>query len=219
MFRTAWVALALTVGLGGALTACSADGTEPDATSASTTSESPAAATPTELSFGDSESVTWAPTEALSADLSIRVEGVREGDFADFEGLDGAGITEDNQPFYVDAVIANEGPADLGGLDAPLYLLDSDGTLSPPWRFAERFRPCDSGPLPEPFGAGDEAEMCLVFLASPGAAFESVTFQPSVEDPSLRWTGELTEPAERATRRRTTRQRSGDGSQPRSKRR
>ena len=52
----------------------------------------------------------------------------------------------DNQPFYVDAVIANEGEADLGGLDVPLYLLDSNGTLSPPWGFASRSGPCELGP-------------------------------------------------------------------------
>ena len=124
---------------------------------------------------------TWAPTADLAGELSISVDRVREGDFADFDGLVGSGITADNQPFYVDAVIANEGDADFGGLDVPLYLQDSNGTLSPPWGFAEPFEPCDSGPLPAPFGAGEEAELCLVFFGSPGATFESVTFQPTLD--------------------------------------
>ena len=186
-------ATVLTLVLACALTACGADGSGPEpapTSSASVTSTEEAA--PTELSFGDAQSVTWEPTGDLVAELSISVDKVREGDFADFDGLAGSGITPDNQPFYVDAVIANEGDADLGGLDVPLYLADSKGILSPPWGFAEPFEPCDSGPLPKPFGAGEQAELCLVFLGSPGATFESVTFQPTLDTAAVTWTGELT---------------------------
>jgi hypothetical protein len=184
----------LTLVLACALAGCSTADREtpppaaPDASTAELTVE-PA---PTQLAFGDAESVTWEPTGDLAGKLSISVETVREGDLADFDGLVGSGITADNQPFYVEAVIANEGDADLGGLDVPLYLQDSHGILSPPWGFAEPFEPCDSGPLPEPFGPGEEAELCLVFLGSPGASFESVTFQPTLDAAAVTWTGDLT---------------------------
>jgi hypothetical protein len=178
-----------------ALTACGADDSEPEPTAPPSASETATeAATPTQLGFGAAVSVAWAPTTDLAGELSISVDEVREGDFGDFDGLVGSGITEDNQPFYVEAVITNEGDAGLGGLDVPLYLQDSNGTLSPPWGFAEPFGPCDSGPLPEPFGAGEETKMCLVFFGSPGATFESVTFQPTLDAAAVTWTGDLTEP-------------------------
>ncbi len=197
----------LTLVLACALTACASDDPEPETTATPSASEpTTQTATPTQLSFGDAESVTWSPTADVTGGLSIQVDQVREGDFADFDGLAGSGITEANQPFYVDAVIANEADADLGGLDVPLYLLDSNGTLSPPWGFATPFKPCDSGPLPEPFGAGEEAEMCLVFFGSPDATFESVTFQPSLDTAAVTWTGDLT--IEKKTTKKQTKRKS-----------
>jgi hypothetical protein len=199
MLRSAVLTLVLACALAG----CSTDepaAPTPTASDASSTEPS-VEPTPTQLSFGDAESVTWEPTGDLAGELSISVDKVREGDFSDFDGLVGSGITADNQPFYVDAVIANEGDADLHGLDVPLYLQDSNGILSPPWGFAEPFKPCDSGPLPEPFGAGEEAELCLVFLGSPGATFESVTFQPTLDAAAVTWTGDLTVEKTPATRK------------------
>ncbi|WP_310529015.1 hypothetical protein [Nocardioides sp.] len=177
------------------LSACGSDTTEPDATASPTASETATEqAAPTQLSFGDAESVTWQPTADVSGELTLQVDRVRAGDFADFDGLAGSGITQDNQPFYVDALIVNQSDLDLGGLDVPLYLQDSNGTLSPPWGFARPFKPCDSGPLPVPFAAGDRADLCLVFFGSPGAGFESVTFQPTLDAAAVTWTGEVAEP-------------------------
>lgn len=198
MLRSSLLTLVLVCGL----SACTSDA-DPERAVTPTASDTPTeAAAPTQLAFGDAESVAWEPTTDLVGELSISVNEVREGDFADFAGLGASGITEDNQPFYVDAVIANEGDADLGGLDVPLYLQDSNGTLSPPWGFAEPFEPCDSGPLPSPFGAGEEAEMCLVFFGSPGATFESVIFQPSVDTPAVTWTGDLTVERKKSTKKK-----------------
>ncbi len=189
MMRSAVPILVLACALAGCSTA---EPAAPErASSRSSASGATAESTPTQLSFGEAESVTWEPTADVSGELSLRIDKVRAGDFADFDGLVGAGITEDNQPFYVDAVIANEGDADLGGLDVPLYLRDSNETLSPPWGFVEPFKACDSGPLPEPFAAGEETEMCLVFFGSPGASFESVTFQPMVDSAAVTWTGDV----------------------------
>ncbi len=193
MPRSSLVTLALAVALGGALSACASDEQDPDAPATPTAAETSTAA-PTELSFGDTESVTWEPTKNLASELAIQVDGVREGRFTDFRDLVASGITEANQPYYVDVVITNEGDAELGGLDVPLYLVDSQQTLTPPSKFAAPFEPCPSGPLPTSFGAGEEAEMCLVFFSSPSATFQSVTFQPDVEAPAVSWTGEVDVP-------------------------
>ena len=198
MLRSSVVTLALTVALSGALSACASDEQDPDAAATPSASETPSTA-PAELAFGDTESVTWEPTNALSSELAIQVERVREGRFADFEGLVAPGITEANQPYYVDVVIANEGDAEIGGLDVPLYLVDSQQTLTPPSKFAAPFEPCPSGPLPTSFGAGEEAEMCLVFFSSPSATFQSITFQPDVEATAVSWTGDVDVPAAKTT--------------------
>lgn len=194
----------VTVVLALALTACGSDTSEPEDVDAPTATQTPTEPPASSLvSFGYAESVTWAPTADLSGELSISVDRVREGDFADFDGLEGSGITEANQPFYVDVVIANEGEADFGGLDVPLYLQDSNGTLNPPWGFAEPFKPCDSGPLPAPFGAGEEADMCLVFFGSPDAEFASVTYRPSTDTAAVLWTGDLTVEKKTKPKKRT----------------
>ena len=194
----------VTVVLALALTACGSDTSEPEVVVTPTATQTPTEPPASSLvSFGYAESVTWAPTADLSGELSISVDRVREGDFADFDGLEGSGITEANQPFYVDVVIANEGEADFGGLDVPLYLQDSNGTLNPPWGFAEPFKPCDSGPLPAPFGAGEEADMCLVFFGSPDAEFASVTYRPSTDTAAVLWTGDLTVEKKTKPKKRT----------------
>ncbi|EON24401.1 MULTISPECIES: hypothetical protein [Nocardioides] len=192
MMRRALLPLALACALS-SLTSCASRSAEPDAVVPTTASPTPTVpAEPTRLAFGYVQPVEWAPTTSLAGALTISVDRVREGYFSDFAGLGGSGITEANQPFYVDAVISNEGEVDFGGLDAPLYLQDSNGVLSPPWGFARAFGPCDSGPLPVPFGPGSEVELCLVFFGSPGATFESVTFQPSTEVAPITWSGDLT---------------------------
>ncbi len=198
------------VGLVGAFSACSAGesgGVAPDpaATVTPTVAETPSSA-PTELSFGDTESVTWEPASDLSGVLSIRVDAAREGRFSDFAGLEASGITKHNQPYYVDVVIANESDADLGGLDVPLYLADSNQTLTPPSRFADDFGPCASGPLPTSFGSGAETRTCLVFLGSPGADLEAITFQPALDTPAVSWTGDVEAPAKAASTAREPKQ-------------
>uniref|UniRef100_UPI00286DD223 hypothetical protein n=1 Tax=Nocardioides sp. TaxID=35761 RepID=UPI00286DD223 len=84
------------------LSACGSDTTEPDPTASPTASETATEqAAPTQLSFGDAESVTWQPAPDVSGELTLQVDSVRAGDFADFDGLAGSGITQDNRPFYV----------------------------------------------------------------------------------------------------------------------
>lgn len=202
MVRRMLPTLALAVLVGGVLSGCGNDSPEP-ATPKGPGTPSEAVTTavaPSELAFGDAESVSWQPTRNLSGELSVRVDGVREGRAADFTGLGASGITEENQPYYVDVAITNEGDAELGGLDVPLYLTDSQETLTPPSRFGEPFEPCASGPLPDPFGAGEEAQLCLVFFASPGAEFESITFQPGDDAAAVAWTGDVAVPAEEPTK-------------------
>lgn len=180
------------------LSACAAE-EDPEPSPEPSASPSPTApSAPIVLSFGDAESVDWQPADDVEGALRIKVDKVTEADLKDFRGLVGAGFTRANQPYYVDVVLANEGSAELGGLDVPLYLQDSTGTLAPPWGFAKPFKPCPSGPLPESFGDGDQVKKCLVFLASPEATMRAITYWPEADAQPVRWIGSVDEPAGRS---------------------
>lgn len=205
----AWVCTGVLVALG----ACSADdGTSGDATPGGGAS-SPAAdrsasdVATTEpgavLDLGDEATVEWRPSADLEGLLDLRVDAVREASMADFEGLVASGTVASARPYYVDVTVANVGDTDLGGLDVPLYLLDTSDTLGPPWGFEETFGPCPSGPLPRAFAPGDSTRTCLVFFARAGSTYDAMAFQPVPDVEAITWTGEP-EPVdrERPSRRR-----------------
>jgi hypothetical protein len=205
----AWVCTGALVALG----ACSSDdamsgeGT-PDA-GASTPAGEP---TPTDvattepgtvLALGDDARVVWRPSADLEGVLELRVDAVREAATTDFDGLVASGTVAGAQPYYVDVTVANVGDTDLGGLDVPLYLLDTSDTLGPPWGFEEPFGPCRSRTLPTAFAPGESRGKCLVFFARAGSTYDAIAFQPAPDAEPITWTGEP-EPAdrERPSRRR-----------------
>ena len=192
-----------------ALTGCSSDDASGDgtpSTGASTAASDPTSggsttgesspqdttAPGTELDLGDAATVAWRPASDPEGALELTVEAVRQGRMADFDGLVASGAVEGARPYYVEVRVTNAGDTDLGGLDVPLYLLDTSDTLGPPWAFAEPFRPCRSRPLPKSFGPGDSAGMCLVFLARAGSTYAAMAFQPTPDQEPVTWTGEAT---------------------------
>lgn len=205
----AWACAGALVALG----ACSSDdGTSGDRTpgaGASTPAGDPTAADVattepgTVLALGDDATVVWRPSVDLEGVLELRVDAVREAATADFDGLVASGTVAGAQPYYVDVTVANVGDTDLGGLDVPLYLLDTSDTLGPPWGFEEPFDPCRSGPLPAAFAPGETTTACLVFFARAGSTYDAMAFQPVPDVGAITWTGEP-EPAarERPSRRR-----------------
>ncbi|KRF00018.1 hypothetical protein ASG88_11475 [Nocardioides sp. Soil777] len=157
----------------------------------------------TVLALGDAATVVWRSSADLEGVLELRVDAVREAATADFDGLVASGTVAGAQPYYVDVTVANVGDTDLGGLDVPLYLLDTSDTLGPPWGFEEPFASCRSRPLPRAFTPGDSRSKCLVFFARAGSTYDAMAFQPTPDVEAITWTGEP-EPAdrERPSRRR-----------------
>ena len=86
---------------------------------------------------------------------------------------------------------------DLGGQDVPLYLRDTDHSLGAPWTLGGDFAACQSGPLPDPFEAGAEAEMCRVYLVPDGGRVRDLVFEPTEGYDPITWTGEVDLPAKR----------------------
>lgn len=206
------VAWACTVVLMAATGGCSSDADPaPDAGAGPTTAaptgavpeaaDAPTTAPGSELDLGETATVAWRPAPDLEGVLELGVEQVREADPSDFDGLVASGAVAGAQPYYVEVTVANAGDTDLGGLDVPLYLLDSSESLGPPWAFAEPFRPCRSRPLPGSFAPGDTTTKCLVFFARADATYDAMAFQPTPDHEAITWTGAATEAARDRDRR------------------
>ena len=189
----AWVCAGVLVGL----TACSSDDSSGDGTtSASSTGDPSTDVETTEpgsvLELGDLATVVWRPAAEVEGVLDLRVDSVRQADTRDFDGLVAPGAVEGARPYYVDVTVTNAGETDLGGVDVPLYLLDTSDTLGPPWGFEEPFAPCRSRPLPAAFAPGRTARKCLVFFARAGSTYDAMAFQPTPDQAAITWTGEAT---------------------------
>ena len=182
------------------LTACS----EPDPPADSEPSPTPTsvvatAGTPpgTDLDLGESAVLAWQPTRDLAGELELTV--VADPPVEDRLPL--LGHRDDAmaaaRPYFVTVTVANVGESDLGGQDVPLYLRDTDHSLGAPWTLGGDFAACQSGPLPDPFEAGAEAEMCLVYLVPDGGRVRDLVFEPTEGYDPITWTGEVDLPAKR----------------------
>jgi hypothetical protein len=148
----------------------------------------------TELGFGDSALLAWQPTQDLAGELELSVDAVAEQRQSVFDGWARDEAMAAARPYFVTVTLANVGDTDLGGQDVPLYLRDTDGTLGAPWTLGGDFTACQSGPLPVPFEAGAEAEMCLVYLVPDGGRVRDLVFEPTEGYDPITWSGDVEEP-------------------------
>lgn len=201
MLRVAVAPVVLTL----LLSACGGDGSDgdepaptdaPEPTVAS--SELPDGVTLTppgeSLAFGETATVAWRPSADLEGVLDLAVTRVTQQSTAVFEGWLQDRAMRESTPYFVEVEVANRGETDLGGQQVPLYLRDTAGTLGTPWAFGGEFPRCQSGPLPEELGPGDEVEMCLVFLAPAGGELDVLAFQPAEDFEAITWTGPVRTP-------------------------
>lgn len=212
MPRAASASLALPLTLLVALGACSDDG-QGTGSEGPQPSESVAAASPaapdgvdltepgTDLEFGLPATVTWRPAADVTGVLELTVEKVVEQRPAVFRGWLRDDAARDSRPYFVSATVVNEGEDDLGGQQVPLYVRDDQGRLAAPWTMGGDFQACQSGPLPTPFAAGDEAELCLVYLVPQQATAGALVFQPSEAFDPITWTGRVGQPPEQRKER------------------
>ena len=179
------------------LTGCGGDEPEPEVepTSEATAAVDDGTEPGTELEFGDPATLVWQPTRDLAGEVELSVDEVAEQRRSVFDGWTRDGATAEARPYFVSVSVANTGESDLGGQDVPLYLRDTAGTLGAPWTLGGDFTACQSGPLPEPFEPGDEAEMCLVYLVPAGGRVRDLVFEPTEGYDPISWTGRVREPA------------------------
>lgn len=148
----------------------------------------------TDLRFGDPAVLVWRPTQDLAGELELTVETVAEQRQSVFDGWTRDEAMAAARPYFVTVTLANVGDTDLGGQDVPLYLRDTGGTLGAPWTLGGDFTACQSGPLPVPFEAGAEEEMCLVYLVPHGGRVRDLVFEPTEGYDPITWSGDVKEP-------------------------
>lgn len=137
----------------------------------------------------------WQPTADLTGELELSVESVVEPRQSVFDGWLRDDAMAASRAYFVRVRLANTGESDLGGQQVPLYLRDEGGTLGAPWTLGGDFTACQSGPLPTPFAAGAEEEMCLVYLVPGRGRIRDLVFEPTEGYDPIVWTGEVEQQA------------------------
>lgn len=199
-------AVALVAAAGLVLAGCTSGAEEPDTDASASTSPSPSSTVSvpagekltdqgSDLTFGDSATVIFEPTQKEGSVLTLTVEGAREGSLADFKGF----ILDDDYKknanyYYVDVSVENVGESDVGGVPVPLWGVNGENTLLPAVNFTTTFNKCPSEPLPETFGPGDQLDTCLVYLSPDHGSLDAVSYRPTQLFDPIQWTGDI-EPA------------------------
>jgi hypothetical protein len=150
----------------------------------------------TRLEHGEAATLVWQPARDVDGELEVSVDEVAEQRPSVFDGWTRDGPVATARPYFVTVSVANAGESDLGGQDVPLYLRDTAGTLGAPWTLGGDFSACQSGPLPETFGPGEETGMCLVYLVPDGGRVRDLVFEPTEGYDPISWTGEVQEPSQ-----------------------
>lgn len=147
----------------------------------------------TELSLGEAATVAWEPREGTIAVLDLTVDRIERTTFDEsFQGWQIDDATAAMTPYFVRATATNVSGEDLGGVQVLLWARDDSGTLVAVQRFTEKtFRPCPSADLPKAFPDGDTAQVCFVYLISPGRALTAVAFPPPQQADEVLWTGKV----------------------------
>ena len=165
----------------------------------------------TDLDFGEEATLAWQPEADVPGVVDLRVDAVAEQRQSVFDGWIRDDTMAASRPYFVTVIVTNAGESDLGGQEVPLYLRDDAGGLGAPWTLGGDFTACQSGPLPTPFAAGAEAEMCLVYLAPDGARIRDLVFEPTEGYDPITWSGDVEEPEKPAKQRDQKRDKKRDG--------
>jgi hypothetical protein len=203
--KTLRTAAALSLAACLALTSCGGDNKddakdgETGTPTPSLTVTLPAGATLTapgsELSFGETATVHYSPSQSLGSTLKLTVKDATLGRLSDLKGFNLDTDYKRNANYYfVNVDVENLGDGDLGGRDVPLNGVNDKDTLLPPVVFQSAFEKCPSKRMPKPFTTGDKFSTCLVFLSPDKGPLTAVSYRPTETDEPILWTGEIQQP-------------------------
>lgn len=151
----------------------------------------------TELKFGETATVAYAPNEQRTSILELTVKSASLGSIADLANYALEERTRESTPYYVRVTVKNVGTGDLGRTPIPLYLVDNRNTLIQPSRFTNSYTRCPSLPLPTTFGPQATLSTCLVYLAPDHGTMTGVSFRAVQEFAPILWKGTVSVPAEK----------------------
>ena len=195
-------ALLLAAALAAGCSSSSSDDAAPatSGTPSPTASESPYLPVPagveltppgSQLSVGDHAVVAYEPRQDQVGALDIQVTKLEKTSIDDFSAWQLSDDQKKSTPYYVRATIENVGETDLGGRPVPLYVVNDQNVLLEPTPFASSFDACPSTPFPDTFKPGDDAKVCLVYLAPNHGQLVSVSFRPEETFNPITWTGDV----------------------------
>lgn len=143
----------------------------------------------TDLGYGDTATVAYAPTKELASVLSLTVVSADQAKIKDLEhgfALD-TPYKKNANYYYVRVRVENRGAGDLGSRDVPLWGVNADDHLLPAVVFDSAFPKCPSKRLPKSFGQGATFKTCLVFASPRHGALTAVRFQPDESYTPIDW--------------------------------
>jgi hypothetical protein len=114
--------------------------------------------------------------------LAVTVTGLQRGKIKDLSGFDLKAAARESSVYYVRARVRNAGHHDVGGAFVKLYGRVSDTLVVQPVIFGSTFGKCDYKPLPEPFGGGQHADVCMVLLAPRHGSISAIEWRYSGDE-------------------------------------
>ncbi len=177
---------------GGAEAAPTLSGASSDSPAASTrasTAQVDEAVTPsgTRLRLGDPAVVRFTANPEQDSLIKLAVTRVEQGEIRDLAQFRLDDQTKRSSVYYVSATVKNIGKGDLGGQPLLLYGQVSADLVVQPVVLKSTFQRCDYQPLPEKFGRGERADVCIVFLAPRHGKVLSVQWRPADNSDPITW--------------------------------
>jgi hypothetical protein len=72
-----------------------------------------------------------------------------------------------------------------------MYILDGRDMLIRPSSFDGTFKICPSTPLPDKFGPGKRAKLCVVYLSPKNGRLTAVSIRPTTKFDPITWVGKV----------------------------
>jgi hypothetical protein len=150
----------------------------------------------TELKFGETATVVYAPNDQRKTVLDLTVLSVAQGTIADLSSYSLEDRTKASTPYYVRVSVKNVGTGDVGKTPVPLFLVDNRNTLISRSSFEQApFKKCPSVALPATFGPQATLNTCLLFLAPDHGTITGISFRAVQANAPIVWKGVVKTPA------------------------
>lgn len=141
------------------------------------------------IPVGARATVAWEPRKDMVGVLEIQVNQLERASIEQLSAFKLTKAQKDSSVFFVRTTVKNVGKTDLAGVAVPLYGVNGRGVLIQPTTFAAPFSPCAAALLPEPFGRGEQRQVCLVYLVPDEGRLKSVSFRPTKKYDPITWVG------------------------------